>query len=207
MEEYEAYKGKYHTITLPSGFYGGSLVINKDGTGVLTSAWANIASYDGETLPGRWVSDRDAYTEGATPTIGAQVVYELTAPIEIPVNVEQVKSVLGLNNLFVVPLDDTTISIKEAVYQTDHTVNYDVQDLKDTIPVMISNVEHPIATTNHTVGDLFICNNKLCKATSSIAIGDAIVENTNVEYTTIEEQLVLLNTMFSTIVNGTGASF
>lgn len=39
-----------------------------------------IASYAGEALPGKWISDRDVYVAGATPTTGAQVVYELSTP-------------------------------------------------------------------------------------------------------------------------------
>lgn len=46
-------------------------------TGVLISTTGLINSYNGETLPGLWFSDRDEYEEGTTPTIGAQVVYVL----------------------------------------------------------------------------------------------------------------------------------
>ena len=48
-------------------------------TGTLTSRYAHIASYDGETLPGRWWSSRDEYVAGKTPSTGAEVVYETTA--------------------------------------------------------------------------------------------------------------------------------
>lgn len=37
----------------------------------------HIASYNGETLPGYWQSDRDVYAEGTTPSIGAEVIYTL----------------------------------------------------------------------------------------------------------------------------------
>ena len=37
----------------------------------------HIASYNGETLPGHWLSDRDTYLEGTTPQMGAEVVYRL----------------------------------------------------------------------------------------------------------------------------------
>lgn len=37
----------------------------------------HIDSYNGETLPGYWWSDRDDYEEGHTPTTGAEVVYML----------------------------------------------------------------------------------------------------------------------------------
>ena len=40
-----------------------------------------ITSYNGETLTGEWISDRDIYTVGGTPTIGAKVVYTLSEPI------------------------------------------------------------------------------------------------------------------------------
>lgn len=37
----------------------------------------HIASYNGETLPGYWWSDRDIYEAGHTPTTGAEVIYML----------------------------------------------------------------------------------------------------------------------------------
>ena len=55
----------------------------------------HIASYNGETLPGHWQSDRDIYLEGTTPQTGAEVVYRLAdediieydcTPMVIPLN-------------------------------------------------------------------------------------------------------------------------
>ena len=37
----------------------------------------HISSYNGETLTTQWWSDRDIYTEGTSPTTGAEVVYAL----------------------------------------------------------------------------------------------------------------------------------
>ena len=45
--------------------------------GKLWQTMGHIASYDGETLPGEWQSDRDIYIEGATPSTGAEVIYKL----------------------------------------------------------------------------------------------------------------------------------
>ena len=59
--------------------YGGTLNVN---TGLLTITHACINSYNGETLTGRWISSMDAYSSGTTPTIGSQVVYELSSPIK-----------------------------------------------------------------------------------------------------------------------------
>lgn len=77
--------------------YGGELDVM---SGVLTVKWVNIASYNGETLPGEWISDRDVYAEGTTPTTGAQVVYKLTTPAIYVLTPDKVKTFLGQNNVF-----------------------------------------------------------------------------------------------------------
>ena len=68
---------KITTLTLPTTIYGGEVDAV---TGAGTKQWEHIASYAGESLPGEWISDRDAYADGAQPTIGAQVVYKLATP-------------------------------------------------------------------------------------------------------------------------------
>ena len=63
--------------------------------GVLSSTTGHINSYNGETLPSYWWSDRDTYIEGTTPSIGAEVIYRLAdediveysfTPMTIPLN-------------------------------------------------------------------------------------------------------------------------
>ena len=77
--------------------YGGTLDVV---SGVLTVTDEYIASYNGETLPATWISDRDVYAEGTTPTTGAEVVYELATPTTIQLTPTQVKSLLGVNNVW-----------------------------------------------------------------------------------------------------------
>ena len=77
--------------------YGGTLDVT---SGTLTVTKANIASYDGETLPGAWISDRDVYAEGTTPTTGAQVVYDLATPITYQLTPTEVQMLLGTNNIW-----------------------------------------------------------------------------------------------------------
>lgn len=50
-------------------------------TGSIEKTWECLDSYDGEELPGRWLSSMDPYDPNSTPTIGAQVLYELDSPI------------------------------------------------------------------------------------------------------------------------------
>ena len=81
---YEPYNGNTYTILFkdssdnPITVYGGGIDISG---GKLTVTHANIASYNGETINDPWISSEDIYTQGATPTTGAQVVYPLTTPL------------------------------------------------------------------------------------------------------------------------------
>ena len=70
--DYVAYTGNTVSVVFPDEVgtvYGGSLDLT---TGVLKVTDANIASYAGETLPSTWISDRDVYAVGTTPTTGAR---------------------------------------------------------------------------------------------------------------------------------------
>lgn len=93
---YHPYTGSIITTELPSAVYGGVLDLI---SGELTVDRAMIASYAGETLPGEWISDRDVYSAGATPTTGAQVVYMLDTPTVYTLTTEQVKTLVGTNTI------------------------------------------------------------------------------------------------------------
>ena len=86
-----------YTIDLDGTRYGGVL----DATnGVMDDTLDHIASYNGEALPSTWISDRDVYAEGTTPTIGAEVVYTRATPITVQLAPTPVKSLVGTNNIF-----------------------------------------------------------------------------------------------------------
>ena len=67
--------GETETLNLGQTVYGGTSDVVNGGT---SDEWGYIASYNGETLSGEWLSDRDEYVSGTTPTIGAEVVYKKT---------------------------------------------------------------------------------------------------------------------------------
>lgn len=96
---YEPYQGDTYSVTFSDQgtVYGGTYDFV---SGKLTATHANIASYNGETLPGAWISDRDVYAAGTTPTTGAQVVYELATPIEYTLSTQQLTTLLGENNVW-----------------------------------------------------------------------------------------------------------
>jgi hypothetical protein len=98
---YEAF-GTTTTIPFTDGqgqsveVFGGSVdVVN----GVVTPC-PYYASYNGEQLTGEWISDRDVYAEGTTPTIGAQVVNIGATGTPFIVQPTSIKSLDGVNNLW-----------------------------------------------------------------------------------------------------------
>lgn len=69
-------------------------------SGELKQTDGYIASYNGETLPSTWISDRDVYASGTTPTTGAEVVYKLATPTTIPQTPLSIRLLDGVNNLY-----------------------------------------------------------------------------------------------------------
>ena len=115
---YEEYNGNTYTINFVDG--SSPLTVYKGELDVLSGllkAYPHYDSYNGETINGEWISDRDAYSVGATPTIGAEVqvisgsdytTYQQTA--------NNVKSLEGVNNIFA-----DTGNILNAEYVRDTT--------------------------------------------------------------------------------------
>jgi hypothetical protein len=98
---YEPYNGQTYTIQFTDGsnpltVYGGTLDVVSGELKVVPY----YASYNGETLEGEWISDRDVYVVGTTPTIGAQVVNIGATPQTYQLTPTQVKSLLGSNNVW-----------------------------------------------------------------------------------------------------------
>lgn len=91
------YQGDTYTVSFDDTIYGGTLDFV---TGVLTATWGYIASYNGETLPAEWISDRDVYAEGATPTTGAEVAYRLSTPQTFQLTPQEITTLLGTNNIW-----------------------------------------------------------------------------------------------------------
>lgn len=90
--------GTTATLTLPETIYGGTVDAV---TGVGSKTWGYIASYNGESLPGEWISDRDVYSAGTTPTTGAQVAYKLATPEPFQATGNQaLPAVAGLNTVY-----------------------------------------------------------------------------------------------------------
>lgn len=96
-QPYTDYQRDDYTVSFGRTIYGGTL---DSVSGVLTETWGYIASYNGETLPSEWISDRDVYAEGATPTTGAAVAYKLATPQTYQLTPQEITTLLGTNNIW-----------------------------------------------------------------------------------------------------------
>lgn len=100
---YHAYNGKTysHAFTDAQGnpltIYGAEWDVTD---GELKQTDGYIASYNGESLPSTWISDRDVYASGTTPTIGAEVVYKLATPTTINLSPLSIRMLQGTNNVY-----------------------------------------------------------------------------------------------------------
>ena len=94
--EYHAYNGHTHTATFDETVYGGTVDLV---SGVLNKK-PYYASYNGETLTGEWISDRDEYAAGTTPTIGAQVVNIGADGTDIQLSPQAINTLVGVNNVW-----------------------------------------------------------------------------------------------------------
>lgn len=105
--EYTPYRGDTLALTLPSTVYGGTVDAV---TGEGQETWKLIESYAGEDLPGKWISDRDVYAAGTTPTTGAQVAYILTEPISFTATGAQPIPALSGVNTLLTDADSVTVT-------------------------------------------------------------------------------------------------
>jgi hypothetical protein len=103
---YHAYQGHTHTHQYSETIYGG---VDDFVNGGLSVEWGYIASYDEETLPAEWISDRDVYAPGTTPTTGAEVCYKLSTPTTISTSAEEITLLKGTN---VLSTDGDSIELK-----------------------------------------------------------------------------------------------
>lgn len=102
--------GTTETISLGQTVYGGKLNVT---TGELTVTDGYIASYNGETLPSTWISDRDVYAPNTSPTTGAEVVYKLANSTKVTLTPTEVTSFLGNNNIWADTGDSNVVYIRD----------------------------------------------------------------------------------------------
>ena len=125
---YEPYQGTTATLTLPETIYGGTVDAV---SGVGSKTWGYIASYNGESLPGEWISDRDVYSAGTTPTNGAQVAYKLPTPEPFQATGNQPIPALAGENTVYTDGNSVSVSGRSDLLSTIQTMQAQITALQD----------------------------------------------------------------------------
>ena len=90
--------GTSELINLVNTYYGGYF-IQEDEHRKFRITYGYINSYNGETLEGKWICDSAVYEQGINPPLGSEVVYPLTAPIEVQLTPSQIATIKGINTI------------------------------------------------------------------------------------------------------------
>lgn len=115
---------KTYTIQIGQTVYGAHYDVTR---GKMVVDRGYIASYNGETLPSTWISDRDVYASGTSPTTGAQVVYELATPYTIQLTPQQIKMLENTNTIYT-DYEGDTITIE---YQPNNAIGEAVRVVEE----------------------------------------------------------------------------
>lgn len=148
--DYEPYTPMGGGVVTPSEpLYGLSdaedtVEVDASGDVTVTRRTRYIASYNGESLPGRWISSHDVYAAGATPTTGAQVVYELAVPeTEALTAISPITPEAGPVNIWT-DADALTATVRgsgwEIINDTDG-LSADIQEAQDDISGMVGSID------------------------------------------------------------------
>ena len=113
-------------------------------SGVIYKTTEHIASYNGETLPREWWSDRDIYIENTTPTIGAEVIYRLEDENVVEYCLKNPLDItLNYHTNFFFTDDDTIIELSyyAETLAVDHLTVYNGMTLFNDINILKTDVQ------------------------------------------------------------------
>lgn len=174
--DYESYQGQVVNIDLDGTRYGAMIDVL---TGTMTVTDDNIASYAGETLPSTWISDRDVYAEGTTPTTGAQVVYKLASPQTVQLSPSQMQTLLGENHIWA-NTGDVTLTLRTGAGKMAY------QD-----GISLGNVETSMTVTrDYPTDTVIVIGNDIIKTTEAVSAGDTLAIGTNCTTATIADWIM-----------------
>lgn len=183
-EDFVPYDGAETDVEFPEEaeeVYGGVLDVT---AGTLTVTHGEIASYAGETLPGAWISDRDVYAPGTSPSVGAQVVYRMSDPVTYQLTPSQMTTFLGENYIW------ANCGNVGVIYNANTKMYIDAENTADRAMIAVVSVE--TASRTYAVGEFLAIGETLYKVTAVITSGESITPGVNVEATTVGEQLTAL---------------
>ena len=137
VDDYEAFDGFYNIKDLSgsTGFVAGGVFDYNEKT---FKPYKYYAEYDGETLVGPWLSNKDEYSADGTPTNGARVV-----------DLGSFDDDIAITDIF--PIDETNININ--VDTATITINYDA-DTNSLLAELFNSYTEFKANTTTTLASL-----------------------------------------------------
>ena len=153
-----------------------------------------IASYNGETLPGAWISDRDEYTGSNSPTTGAEVVYELATPIPLTISPVTLALLAG-TNVLTTDGDSIKVTYRDGVVATlDDVATLETEVDTKADEAYLAKVESgATASRAYSVNEFMVRSDGLYKVTANIASGASITSSNTTKVTVGEILTALLN--------------
>ena len=114
-----------------------------------------------------------------------QAVYPLETPQTYQLTPQEVKTLLGQNNIWA-DTGDCSVSYRA---DTKLYVEDKVDDVRQDLSLIAPIENGSTASQAYTTGQYFLKDNQLCKALTSIASGATFTLNTNYSVTTIAAEL------------------
>lgn len=122
---------------------------------------------------------------------GQTAVYELATPQTIQLTPAQLALLEGYN---ILTTDGDTINLRYTGTVASN-VQSEIDEFEESTRKLagsLAMIETSPATANHATGSYLMMNNRLCKVTSAIATGEQIIVGSNVQYTTVAEELTAI---------------
>lgn len=139
--------------------------------------------------PGGYLDVRGTSYENATAfkaaVNGVKLVYELATPTTVQLTPQEVKTLLGYNNI-------SSSGTVDVIYHADTKLYVDKMTAVDNA-IIAPTEEGFTATRNYTVNDLVIVADTLYKVTANIQNGGTITPNSNVTATTLSALIKALS--------------
>lgn len=193
VTEYHAVIGDKENAANNTGIITAYKMLSENAAGA-PAARAMLANNDkcavlskGTSQPYVYIRD-DTYTSASefkTGVSGVMLVYELAAPQTYQLTPTEVRSLLGLNNVWV---DTGDVEVQ---YRADTKLYIDGKNT-DFSKLIAPTEAAYTATRAYTSGSLLIVGNQLYKATTSIANGATLTVGTNITATTLAEVIAAL---------------
>ena len=158
-EKLSCYSSTIDLSELFTDFYAGRAIYDYEEEKITIMKYPHYLSYNGETLNGKWASDRDIYTPNTLPTLGAEVIDLSGTVVETKIiyssdilYIKNQENIINPRQDFVKTCkyysNNKNVSFIPSYYLTDSYIDTKIKDIQDTIKAANGNYEAFIYITD-----------------------------------------------------------